>query len=185
MKINEDKSSFFSWGMLRNPNNKPHRSLVSPPKQDSGFKYLGFHLKANGYVKRDWLWLVTKIEKKINSWCNRWLSKESRLVLLKSVLEAIPIYWITLTWVPKGILNKIISSLSIPLVKLQLSILFSTCSLERIFPPKGGGGLGTKKHSSILSGLSCQKCVESGTRKWPLAQSPPGKILPKRILMTG
>jgi hypothetical protein len=47
---------------------------IHPPDPEDGFKYIGFLLKENGYVKRDWLWLVAKIEKKINTWCNRWLS---------------------------------------------------------------------------------------------------------------
>jgi hypothetical protein len=51
--------------------------------------------------------LVTKVEKKINHWCNWWLSRGGRLVLVKEILKAIPVYWISLAWVPKGILEKI------------------------------------------------------------------------------
>jgi len=32
---------------------------------DSGFKYHGFHLKDNLYLKADWWWLIAKIEKQI------------------------------------------------------------------------------------------------------------------------
>jgi hypothetical protein len=38
------------------------------------FKYLGFLLKPNKYGKRDWSWLLERIEARINHWSNRWLS---------------------------------------------------------------------------------------------------------------
>jgi hypothetical protein len=48
-----------------------------------------------------------KVEKKINTWCNKWLSRGGHLVLVKAVFEAIPVYWISLAWVPKGVLETI------------------------------------------------------------------------------
>jgi len=73
---------------------------------DGGLKYLGFHLKPNSYRMEDWRWLIGKLEKRILVWSHRWLSRAGRLVLIKSVLEAIPIYWMSLAWIPKGILEK-------------------------------------------------------------------------------
>ena len=37
-------------------------------------KYLGFVLKPNGYSIKDWGWLITKIESRIQLWRYRWLS---------------------------------------------------------------------------------------------------------------
>jgi hypothetical protein len=71
-----------------------------------GMKYLGFHLKPNNYKKVDWLWLIEKLEKRLNIWSHKWLSKVGRLVLVKFVLEAIPVYWMSLAWIPKGILER-------------------------------------------------------------------------------
>ena len=59
---------------------------------DMGLKYLGFQVKPNSYLKGDWMWLIVKIEKHIRRWNHRWLSRAGRLVLIKSVLEAIPVY---------------------------------------------------------------------------------------------
>lgn len=59
-------------------------------------KYLGFFLKPDAYKKYDWIWL-SKIEKRINIWSYKWLSRAGRLVLIKSVLLAIPVYWIALS----------------------------------------------------------------------------------------
>ena len=59
---------------------------------DVGLKYLGFSLKANLYLKKDWSWLIGKVEKRLQVWSYRWLSRAGRLVLVKAVLEAIPVY---------------------------------------------------------------------------------------------
>jgi hypothetical protein len=74
---------------------------------DEGLKYLGFQLKPNDYRKTDWLWLIAKLEKILKVWSHRWLSRAGRLVLVKAVLEAIPVYWMSLSWIPKGILEKV------------------------------------------------------------------------------
>ena len=64
---------------------------------DVSLKYLGFQLKPNAYQKGDWMWLIAKIEKRIKGWSHRWLSWAGRLDLVKSVLEAIPFYWMALS----------------------------------------------------------------------------------------
>jgi len=40
-----------------------------------GLKYLGFRLKPNDYKSADWMWLVEKIESRINVWYHRWFSR--------------------------------------------------------------------------------------------------------------
>ena len=64
---------------------------------EMGLKYLGFSLKANLYLKKDWRWLIGKVEKRLQIWSHRWLSRAERLVLVKAVLEAIPVYWMSLS----------------------------------------------------------------------------------------
>ena len=44
-----------------------------------GLKYLGFHLNPNDYRKLDWKWLIGKLEKRLQSWSNKWLSRAGRL----------------------------------------------------------------------------------------------------------
>jgi hypothetical protein len=74
---------------------------------EDDLKYLGFHLKENLYMKGDWQWLIAKIERNLNTWCNKWLSQGSHLVVIKYFLETIPIYWMYLAWRSKGILDNI------------------------------------------------------------------------------
>jgi hypothetical protein len=72
-----------------------------------GFKYLGYFLKAGLQRSEDWLWLLTKVEKKINHWSYRWLSLGGRYTLCKAVLESQPVYWLSLASVPLSILHKL------------------------------------------------------------------------------
>jgi hypothetical protein len=73
----------------------------------NGFKYLGYFLKLDRYNFEDWQWLIDKYEKRINHWCNRWLSIGGHLVLIKVVLESHPVYWLALENLPSTILLKI------------------------------------------------------------------------------
>jgi hypothetical protein len=68
---------------------------------------LGFQLKLKKYRKEHWRWLLTKLEKRLNDWSFRWLFRAGRLTLTKYVLESIPVYWMSLAWIPKGVLEKI------------------------------------------------------------------------------
>ena len=93
MMINEDKSSFY-YSRLDDD------ELISLQKNfsyivleiNSGMKYLGFYLKPSRYLLKDWDWLITKAEKRIKLWSHRWLSRGGKLVLIKSVLEAFPVF---------------------------------------------------------------------------------------------
>jgi hypothetical protein len=112
---------------------------------EDGLKYLGFHLKPNDYRKNDWTWLLAKLEKRLQVWSNKWLSRAGRLVLIKLVLEAIPVYWMSLSWIPKGILEKA--------RRMSFSYLWRGKSENRVMPwvrwekivkPKALGGWGLK-----------------------------------------
>ena len=74
---------------------------------DEGFKYLGFVLNPNAYSFEYWMWLYKKIEGRIGCWTYKFLSRGGRLVLLKAVLQSIPVYWATIAYIPKGILQKL------------------------------------------------------------------------------
>lgn len=71
---------------------------------NDGLKYLGFHIKQNEYHTKDWDWIIAKIERHINLWIQKWISRVGRLVLIKYVIEAILVYWVALSWIQNGIL---------------------------------------------------------------------------------
>ena len=74
---------------------------------EEGLNYLNFHLKPKYYTKGDWNWLLSKLEKRLKYWSFRWLSRASGLIQVKSFLEAIPVYLLSMVWIPKGTLEKI------------------------------------------------------------------------------
>ena len=74
---------------------------------NQGFNYLGYFLKPSGYLVKDWHWIISKYEKPISHWTNRFLSLGGRLVLIRSVLSSFPIYWMALVLIPQSILDKL------------------------------------------------------------------------------
>eukprot|EP00253_Pinus_taeda_P015506 PITA_15506 len=108
MQINIRKSHFIMEGFSRNECSQITAILpFEVCTMASPFKYLGFWIKPNSYEKQDWNWLVAKIEGKITHWSYKWLSRAGRLTLVNSVLQAMPVFWAALTWIPKGTLHKI------------------------------------------------------------------------------
>ena len=77
------------------------------------------------YMVKDWLWMVSKFEKRISHWTNRFLSMGGHLVLIRSVLSSIPVYWMALVPIPSSILDKVI--------KLIFSFLWGSSSKIKKF----------------------------------------------------
>jgi hypothetical protein len=70
------------------------------------FQIPSFYIKPNDNGIKDWKWIITEVQRRINLWWNRSLSR-GRPILVKFVLEAIPIYRHSLAFIPKGVLEKI------------------------------------------------------------------------------
>lgn len=83
--------------------NFPFQNLT----MEDGLKYLGFRIKADGYKIAYWTWLIAKVERRLNIWSHHLLSRAGRLVVIKSVLEPTPVFWMALSWIPQGILQRI------------------------------------------------------------------------------
>ena len=50
--------------------------------------------------------MIAKAEKRIKNWSFRWLSKGGKLILVKSVLEVLPVHWMHF-WIPVGVIEKV------------------------------------------------------------------------------
>jgi hypothetical protein len=91
----------------------------------------------------DWYWLLEKFEFRINHWCNRTLSLGGSYILIKSVLESLPIYWLALAYVPISILNKIRQNIfSFLWTGYKKKNCFHLCKWELLSKPKQYGGWG-------------------------------------------
>lgn len=69
--------------------------------------YLGIPLRPTKLLKTDWIPLINKIENRLCSWKAHSLSSAGRLVLVKSVLSAIPTYWMSFYTLPTWVRNRI------------------------------------------------------------------------------
>jgi hypothetical protein len=170
MQINDRKSS-ITTSLLSEEEVLTHQNYFPYERRslEEGLKYLGFNLKPNDYRKEDWKWLLQKLDKRINAWSHRWLSRAGRLVLVKSVLEAIPVYWMSLSWIPKGILNAA--------RKLTSKFLWSGKSESHVIPwvrwekiatPKALGGWGLKNIFYFSKALAAKGgwCLLNTTSLW-------------------
>ena len=66
-------------------------------------RYLGLPLAEGRLRTRDWQPVISKIEARLGGWEARLLSRGCRLVLLQSVLAAIPIYFMVIFRIPVGV----------------------------------------------------------------------------------
>jgi hypothetical protein len=72
------------------------------------FKYLGLPVGANPKRVSTWEPLLISLRKKLNSWIKRHVSFGGRLVLINSVLNSIPIYFMSYMKMPVQVVKKVI-----------------------------------------------------------------------------
>ena len=78
-------------------------SLIELP-----FNYLGFSSRLSMRQVSSWNPILQKIKQKLASWKARTLSRAGRLVLIKAVLNSLPLYFFSLFKMPKLVAKKII-----------------------------------------------------------------------------
>ncbi|XP_016177686.1 uncharacterized protein LOC107619974 [Arachis ipaensis] len=72
-------------------------------------RYLGISLGANPRLVKTWKPVIDKVEEKLSLWKAKTLNKVGKLVLIKSVLNSLPIYYLSLYKMPKTVAEKLIS----------------------------------------------------------------------------
>eukprot|EP00253_Pinus_taeda_P008550 PITA_08550 len=105
MEINFSKSTIFFF--------HTHPSIQAHLSQLLGFRidnlpsrYLGAPLTLKPWQKKHWEKVLAIMEKKCKHWTHRALNFAGRLVLTKTVLQAIPQYLLSMLPAPKGILQQ-------------------------------------------------------------------------------
>ncbi|XP_026378147.1 uncharacterized protein LOC113272539 [Papaver somniferum] len=152
MKLNLDKSTLISVGA---------DDVVGSLAMELGcrveklpIKYLGFPIGATVRCTSVWDEVIKRMEVKLASWKKKFLSKDGRLVLIRSFLASLPIYFISLIHMPVSVEKK--------LNQLMRRFLrdsnedrrkMSWVSWLKICNPKKLGGLGVKDLSSTSKAL--------------------------------
>ncbi|XP_016185460.1 uncharacterized protein LOC107627112 [Arachis ipaensis] len=72
-------------------------------------RYVGISLGANPRLVRTWKPIIDKVEEKLSLWKAKVLNKAGKLVLIKLVLNSLPVYYLSLYKMPKAVEEKLIS----------------------------------------------------------------------------
>ena len=97
-----------------------------------------------------WNPILEKFERKLAGWKKLYLSKGGRLILLKSTLCSLPIYFLSLFTIPTHVANKI--------EKLQRDFLWGDSKThliewDKVCAPIANGGLGIRKLTTFNKAL--------------------------------
>ncbi|XP_020243643.1 uncharacterized protein LOC109821898 [Asparagus officinalis] len=156
LSINFSKSNLFYSGKSSTKGpllaNILNCSFASPP-----FKYLDLPLKRGSLSRADWQPLIDSLYRKLSIWKSKQLSIGGRLVLFKSVLSSIPIYYMSFFKLSCWLIKKI--------DRIRCDFLWggTNTNIKTIHPvrwdavcsPKACGGLGVSNlHLFNISLLS-------------------------------
>jgi hypothetical protein len=109
LKINFHKSEIFCFGQAKDEEDQYER-LFGCQVGSYPFRYLGIPLHYKKLNNKDWEHIEERIEKRLSSWKGKYLSVGGRLVLINSVLSSLPMFMLSFFEVPKGVLEKWITS---------------------------------------------------------------------------
>ncbi|GKU89268.1 hypothetical protein SLEP1_g3431 [Rubroshorea leprosula] len=119
------------------------------------FTYLGLPVGGNSGRRQFWNPVLDRFRQKLASWKSPLLSFGGRITLINSVLSALPIFYLSLFKIPKGVLRE--------MIKIQRSFFWGGVNLDRkiawvsweyVCMDKGKGGLGVadleRRNCSLL-----------------------------------
>eukprot|EP00253_Pinus_taeda_P016827 PITA_16827 len=106
LEINRDKSCVFIFNTMEQI--KTHLTrLLGFKRGEFPTKYLGNLLDFTSKKLKNWQGVLEKLRNRVANWAFRTLNMAGRIVLVESVLQAIPIYPLSIMATPLGICSKI------------------------------------------------------------------------------
>ena len=171
LEINKEKSQVYFFNTAK----RIRREILRILEFQEGSlpsKYLGAPLSESTSKQILWKEILDKLKNKLENWTFRALNLPSRLVLVKSVLQAIPLYQFSVALAPKGILKKIRN--------LQRNFLWGNQKGERkwalvnwktVCLPKQEGGLGLRDpedSSRVLGAKMWWRWVNYKSEPWAI-----------------
>ncbi|KAK1262461.1 hypothetical protein QJS04_geneDACA018756 [Acorus gramineus] len=104
--INWSKSSI--WAIRVEPRRAEGMAAIFGYNiQQAPSAHLGLPLVQRRLLRHDWSPLVERFIKKLGGWQNRSLSSSGKLTLLKSVLSSMPLFFLSIYWIPRTVLQRI------------------------------------------------------------------------------
>jgi hypothetical protein len=105
LKINFYKNEIFCFGQAKGVEHQ-YEQLFGCQIGSYPFRYLGIPMYYRKLSNKDWEQIEERIEKKLSSCKEKYLSVEDRLVLINYVLSSLPMFMLSFFEVPKGFLKK-------------------------------------------------------------------------------
>lgn len=135
----------------------------------ASFKYLGLPIFLKRPYSRDWLPQVEKFKNRLQAWGINWLNMAGKTILIKAVLNSLPLYQFSVLLAPNGILQKMDKHIRYFFWKggKHNERRFPLVKWETILKPLLEGGLNIKK-------LHLQNIAMSGKLLWRLIAPNPG-----------
>ncbi|XP_016199040.1 uncharacterized protein LOC107640007 [Arachis ipaensis] len=84
-------------------------SLLGCKEAALSVKYLGIPLGANLRLVKTWKPIIEKVEEKLSLWKSKVLNKAGKLVLIKLVLNSLPVYYLSLYKMANAVAEKLVS----------------------------------------------------------------------------
>ena len=154
LSLNYSKSCLISWSSRDQQWAREVASSMGCRHSSCPVTYLGFPLGDNMNKRSAWKPVIDKIQCRLATWKAKILSRAGRLTLIKSVLNSLPVYYMSMFKMPKAIAAKIVS--------IQRSFFWGGLSENRkgcnrvrwtdIQLPKqmGGLGVGNIMHKNLM-----------------------------------
>ena len=108
LSLNYSKSCFISWNSANHAWARDIARCVGCSHARLPLTYLGFPLGDHMNKCSAWKPVVKKIENRLAAWKAKILSRAGRLTLIKSVLNCLPVYYMSMFKIPKAIALKIV-----------------------------------------------------------------------------
>ena len=143
LKVNVGKSEIVSVGEVNNLDalaNILHCRVGSLP-----MKYLGMPMGTSFKTASIWNLVLEKMEKKLSGWKRLYLSKDGRLMLLKSTLSSLPTYFLSLFTILKAVAARLESiQRNFLWGSFEGSFKYPLVAWEKVYLPVKMGDLGTR-----------------------------------------
>ena len=108
LSLNYSKSCIISWSSRDHEWSRDVASSFGCRHSTCPFTYLGFPLGDNMNKRSAWKPVIDKIQSRLATWKAKILSRAGRLTLIKSVLNSLPVYYMSMFKMPKAIASKIV-----------------------------------------------------------------------------
>lgn len=150
-RVGPQKSSIWYSAVTPQDNREEISSFLMVPNTSSCSSYLGASIGTN---RQSFDFLIDKFANRLQMWKSRVLSHAGRLVLIRYVLQALPIYYMAISRIPKSVVNEITSIIRrFFWGKTGQQRFLAYVAWDRITEPLEEGGLGLRDLTTMNEAL--------------------------------